>query len=390
MYEQQQFWTQFNARIDFTQLRRETTNKQRAELLRSLPSRSFDSISVHGAQNEDLLELVTALGTFGSLRCLALRCCGCGDTALQQLLANFGGRLHRLELVSCNELSDGAHWSAMCAQLRQLLIADCINVADETIAAIGQTLPRLVELSVQAYHVSDQCFQYLRSGSGGGGVDGGSTIGNDPASGNSSLDETDSWPNGVGGGVGNALRVLRLNNCWELSNHAVSQVALCLPQLRHLSLSGCSKITDDAVEVIAEQMQCLQHLDLSWCGRISDGALEFIACDLAKSLIELILDRCINITDNGLGFVATMSRLEVLSIRWCPHVHDFGLQTLCTMSKLRRLSLAGCSTITPNALGCLKQLKALEELELTNCPAATPELIVYLQQQFSHKCSIVK
>lgn len=87
------------------------------------------------------------------------------------------------------------------------------------------------------------------------------------------------------------LRCLRLENCWEIGNQGVLNIAHGLPNLVTLSLSGCTKINDDAIEVIAEQLRHLTSLNLSWCSRISDASLEYIACDLADSLRELIIDR---------------------------------------------------------------------------------------------------
>lgn len=51
--------------------------------------------------------------------------------------------------------------------------------------------------------------------------------------------------------------------------------------------------------------------------------------------------RCVHITDIGLGYAATMAKLSVLSLRWCPQVRDFGIQTLCSMKSLTSLALAG-------------------------------------------------
>jgi F-box/leucine-rich repeat protein 16 len=137
------------------------------------------------------------------------------------------------------------------------------------------------------------------------------------------------------------LRTLHLESCWEIGNQGILSIAHGLPNLTVLSLSGCSKVTDDAIEVIAEQLRHLTSLNLSWCARITDASLEYIACDLADSLKELILDRCVHVTDIGLGYAATMGKLTTLSLRWCPQIRDFGVQTLCSMKYLKSLSLAG-------------------------------------------------
>lgn len=52
-------------------------------------------------------------------------------------------------------------------------------------------------------------------------------------------------------------------------------------------------------------------------------------------------NRCVHVTDIGLGYAATMSRLSSLSIRWCPQIRDFGIQTLCSMKSLKSIALSG-------------------------------------------------
>ncbi|KGL98519.1 F-box/LRR-repeat protein 16, partial [Charadrius vociferus] len=118
---------------------------------------------------------------------------------------------------------------------------------------------------------------------------------------------------------GYTTHTLRLNSCWEITNHGVVNMVHSLPNLSVLSLSGCSKVTDDGVELVAENLRKLRSLDLSWCPRITDMALEYIACDLHK-LEELVLDRCVRITDTGLSYLSTMSSLRSLYLRWCCQV----------------------------------------------------------------------
>uniref|UniRef100_A0A8C9EQH5 F-box/LRR-repeat protein 15-like leucin rich repeat domain-containing protein n=1 Tax=Pavo cristatus TaxID=9049 RepID=A0A8C9EQH5_PAVCR len=120
--------------------------------------------------------------------------------------------------------------------------------------SISQLLPNLAELNLQAYHVTDTALAYFTAKQG------------------------------------YTTHTLRLNSCWEITNHGVVNMVHSLPNLSVLSLSGCSKVTDDGVELVAENLRKLRSLDLSWCPRITDMALEYIACDLHK-LEELVLDR---------------------------------------------------------------------------------------------------
>jgi F-box/leucine-rich repeat protein 16 len=135
----------------------------------------------------------------------------------------------RLELSGCNDFTEAGLWSSLSARITSLSVSDCINVADDAIAAISQLLPNLAELSLQAYHVTDTALAYFTARQG------------------------------------HSTHTLRLLSCWEITNHGV--------------------------ELVAENLRKLRSLDLSWCPRITDMALEYVACDLHR-LEELVLDRC--------------------------------------------------------------------------------------------------
>ena len=98
--------------------------------------------------------------------------------------------------------------------------------------------------------------------------------------------------------------------------------------------------------------------------------------------------RNIHITDIGLGYLATMSQLSLLYIRWCPRVTDLGLESILTMRTLRCLSLAGLHQITARSLLCLVDTSGLEEVELTNCPAVNSDLMQFLRTKMP-KCNII-
>ncbi len=52
-------------------------------------------------------------------------------------------------IIGCNEISDSGLWTGNVPKLETLIILDCINIADETIAAICQMLPVLRKLQIQ-------------------------------------------------------------------------------------------------------------------------------------------------------------------------------------------------------------------------------------------------
>lgn len=319
-----------------------STSELRKRVYSSLAKRGFTSLCLFGASDDDVFDVVSNFpgGYARTVRWLALRCCNATDKG-HEVLLEFFGEVVRLEMSGCNEVTDAGLWASLHPRIVHLTLADCINIADESVAAIAQLLPNLRELNLQAYHVTDAALSFFGPQQGG------------------------------------TLQALRLRSCWELTNHGLLNLVHVLPNLTVLSLSGCSKITDDGVELLAENLRQLRVLDLSWCPRISDAALEYIACDLSL-LEELTLDRCVHVTDIGVGYLSTMVSLRILYLRWCSQIRDFGLQHLCSMRNLQVLSLAGCPLLTSNGLSSLVQLRDLRELELTNCAGASEELFEYL------------
>lgn len=305
-----------------------------------------------GASDEDIPELTHGFPLAQrNIHSLSLRCCAVTDRGLEALLDHLQA-LFELELAGCNEITEAGLWTCLTPRIVSLSLSDCINVADEAVGAVAQLLPSLYEFSLQAYHVTDAALGYFHA--------------------------TQS----------SSLSILRLQSCWELTNHGIVNIVHSLPNLTVLSLSGCSKVTDDGVELIAENLSRLRSLDLSWCSRITDAALEYIACDL-NHLEELTLDRCVHITDIGVGYISTMGSLSALFLRWCILLRDFGLQHLCGMKSLQVLSVAGCPLLTSSGLSSLIQLRHLHELELTNCPGTSQELFDYLREHLP-RCLIIE
>ncbi|XP_076649283.1 uncharacterized protein LOC143357025 [Halictus rubicundus] len=324
----------------------------RTRLYASLVRRGFRSLVLLGAADEDIPELIHGFPLAQrNVHSLSLRCCAVTDKGLEALLDHLQA-LFELELAGCNEITEAGLWTCLTPRIVSLSLSDCINVADEAVGAVAQLLPSLYEFSLQAYHVTDAALGYFNSKQS------------------------------------SALSILRLQSCWELTNHGVHNIVHSLPNLTVLSLSGCSKVTDDGVELIAENLPRLRSLDLSWCSRITDAALEYIACDL-NHLEELTLDRCVHITDIGVGYISTMVSLSALFLRWCSQLKDLSLQHLCGMKSLQVLSLAGCPMLTSSELSRLIQLRHLHELELTNCPGTSQELFNYLREHLP-RCLIIE
>ncbi|KAH8418717.1 hypothetical protein KR222_002802 [Zaprionus bogoriensis] len=361
LYRSPRYWSGLLPTLQCRELR-QMPACDRGKLYNSLIRRGFHALGLVGASDEDALDVVHSFPLAAKhVHSLSLRCSSISDRGLETLLDHLQS-LFELELAGCNEVTEAGLWACLTPRIVSLSLADCINIADEAVGAVAQLLPSLYEFSLQAsaglglgkkaYHVTDAALGYFSPKQS------------------------------------HSLSILRLQSCWELTNHGIVNIVHSLPHLTVLSLSGCSKLTDDGVELIAENLQKLRALDLSWCPRITDASLEYIACDL-NQLEELTLDRCVHITDIGVGYISTMLSLTALFLRWCSQVRDFGLQHLCSMRNLQVLSLAGCPLLTSSGLSSLIQLRHLQELELTNCPGASHELFDYLKEHLP-RCLIIE
>lgn len=322
------------------------------KLYNSLNNRGFDAICLFGATDDDIEDFIAKLPSdaYSRISVGKFNNCSITDKGLELFLETFNS-IEELELSGCNEISNLIELES-AKNLKRLILTDCINIADGFAQKLVPIMHQLDELTIQAYHLTDNFLDYLCKNSN----------------------------------TGHLLR-LELPNCKEITNQSLVEIADHFQQLEALSISGSTKIEDAAIGLLAEKFKNIKFLDLSWCSLITDEALECIACDLGETITELILDRNMNITDMGLDNLSTMSKLSLLHIRWCPRITDLGLESVMTIKSLRHLSIAGLHQVTARSLLCLIETD-LDEIELTNCPAVNHDLVLYLTSK-SPKCNII-
>ncbi|MCL4153339.1 UNVERIFIED_CONTAM: hypothetical protein GTU68_062583 [Idotea baltica] len=192
---QPKFWHGLRPVLHCRQLRGpspDATTELRRRFYASVQLRGFDSLVLVCAADEDLLDLVAnyAVNRTKNLRAVGLRCSSVTDKGVETLLDHLNG-VYQLELQGCNEITEAGLWGCLSPRIVSLSVADCINVADEAVGAIAQLLPSLYELNLQAYHVTDAALAFF------------------------SPRQT------------TTLSILRLQSCWELTNHAVVNIGEC-------------------------------------------------------------------------------------------------------------------------------------------------------------------
>lgn len=137
---------------DDVRAKREADERKRrlSDVLADLQAREFDSLVLFAPSDDDVSEFVDGASTLLRQRVVTLcvRCANVTDAGLETLLEAMTG-VTTLELTGCNELTDGGMWSCLSARLVSLTISDCLNVSDDTVGAVTQLLPALLEFDLQ-------------------------------------------------------------------------------------------------------------------------------------------------------------------------------------------------------------------------------------------------
>ncbi|KAJ9629736.1 SCF ubiquitin ligase complex subunit [Taxawa tesnikishii (nom. ined.)] len=175
--------------------------------------------------------------------------------------------------------------------------------------------------------------------------------------------------------VFDALRILDLTDCAELTDKAVEKIVATCPRLRNLILAKCRQLTDRAVYAITRLGKNLHYIHLGHCARITDPSIQALA--KACSRIRYIdLACCSNLTDTSITQLATLPKLKRIGLVKCAGITDRSIHALATsggrvsgksrdgnggVSVLERVHLSYCTLLTLDGIHTL----------LNNCPRLT-------------------
>lgn len=144
-----------------------------------------------------------------------------------------------------------------------------------------------------------------------------------------------------------------------------------LRSLRELDLSGCEEVTDSSVSEL-RRVSALEKLDLSFCNQIMDSSLMALAG--LPALRFLNLNWCYGVTDSGLSALGQCKSLEAVSLWSCEEVTDAGVEALAGLPNLRILELPEFAAITDRTLMVLSaKTISLESLRLDHLSEISDE-----------------
>ena len=217
-----------------------------------------------------------------------------------------------------------------------------------------------------------------------------------------------------------ALKTLNLRDCVCVTDYGMKGLAERCRAIESLILRGCEKITDAGLhsmtQTIMERTQhkhpmceTLRHLDLSFCCNVTavylsdqllplckgvheihlsginsiDDHFVHLLCECCPSVQTLSLQKCIQITDVSLCWMADFLWLESLDLSGCYRISDSGVDVLtlaCT--GLQHLHLRRCSKITGvgvTSIGRNLRNLGLLSIDVRDCPRIPHEAVLDLQ-----------
>ncbi|XP_063705371.1 uncharacterized protein LOC134834575 [Culicoides brevitarsis] len=157
-------------------------------------------------------------------------------------------------------------------------------------------------------------------------------------------------------------------------------------KLRELRLPNIhTRICNESLLKVVKSFPDLQSLDLS-SSRISDDGLQLLFHGLPY-LRELILDKCTEITDDGmtgcrnpLYAVSNMRGLRKLSLSTCKKLSDISVMQF-KLPELVYLNLRNLDRVTELGIDVITTYcRALEDLNLANCTEINARCIVLLDE----------
>lgn len=137
------------------------------------------------------------------------------------------------------------------------------------------------------------------------------------------------------GSIPFAMEDLNLADCSFLTDESISVIGAKCPQLKRLSLSFCCSLTEQFAFALSAGCPFLKTLDVSYCGGAITDATVLLLGQGLPSLTSLGLRGCVQLSDTGLGHLATHALvLHTINFTQCKNVspnvcHKLGIQWNC-------------------------------------------------------------
>jgi F-box/leucine-rich repeat protein 2/20 len=136
----------------------------------------------------------------------------------------------------------------------------------------------------------------------------------------------------------------------HVSDSSLVSLSSSCRSLMEIGLSRCVDVTDIGMISLARNCLNLKTLNLACCGFVTDVAISAVA-QSCRNLGTLKLESCHLITEKGLQSLGCYSMLvQELDLTDCYGVNDRGLEYISKCSNLQRLKLGLCTNISDKGI----------------------------------------
>ncbi len=134
-------------------------------------------------------------------------------------------------------------------------------------------------------------------------------------------------------------------------------------KLQELDISACPSVNDSTINELVKTNPRISSFHFTQNTRFYmptfRSLLDF------NLILKLNLSNCVLVDDRCLGYIAQLSKLQVLSISGCYSVSDFGIEYLSGNVPLEYFDMSGCARVTDRGVLFLNKMDTLRVLDIS-------------------------
>ncbi|KAL4232969.1 Antagonist of MEN (Mitotic Exit Network) [Mactra antiquata] len=129
------------------------------------------------------------------------------------------------------------------------------------------------------------------------------------------------------------LQTVYLRRCINITDSAIQTLSRSCPQIRLLNIGGCKNLTDVSLQALGENTKFLKSLNISNTQITDAGIMMLVSGQCAKSLTEVHINNCANVTDEAVEAVVHFCpQINILLFHGCPKITEQSRQALEDLS----------------------------------------------------------
>ncbi|NXJ96602.1 DRC6 protein, partial [Corythaixoides concolor] len=211
-------------------------------------------------------------------------CIRIGDEGVRTFVqGSSGAKLRELNLTNCIQITDASvtEIAQRCPELAYLSLHHCENVTDAGIQALGNMLS-LISIDISGTSISDMSLRVL--------------------------------------GHYGKIKELSVSECKNISDIGIQEFCKGTKYLEYCHISCCPQLTEEAVTAMALHCHRLTSVNMAGCPRMTDTCIQYLAA-ACHYLHFLDVSGCIHLTDKALKYLwKGCKQLQILKMLYCRNI----------------------------------------------------------------------